>query len=425
MKKFSKVLLFFLTLVLVVSAVSFNGFCAVDAYNDEAGQNKVALPNNKAVKIEYSADLMVCSNMGNWQDHAENSLEAIKACKDIRFISIDVKLTKDNIPILMKDTTLDRMCVDANDKAISGNVSDKNYDEIAALYLRYGNGGNEAKASNYTVPTLEQALDILKDGTYYIIDTNLDDFGTVYNTVLNKEKLKYVKFRLEDCDSSDILSIINKNSNLKDIFIPQYDGNIIFSANSLISNAIEADLNIVQLGTKNKNGVILYNSFTKKFQDNSLMAMFSFVSDYNAGRSDDVTGWDNVISQGYSIIETDYPQLLSEYIEQRNSFQKSLKSLAVMCEDYLDADFSQETLNELNEKYKTAVECLTHPSSLTEISSAYTDLSDTFNNLQFADSDEISGKFTFSVGRIIAVVLCGGAFILSQIYLYKKRAKSK
>lgn len=422
MKTVSKILTCILALIIVLSVGAVGAAAVVDTYGANETVDKSVLPGNRVSAPAYSPDIKSCANMGNWQKYAENALEAVSDCTT-DYVSVDVKLTKDGIPILMKDETLDRMCVDSQGETVTGAVKDKTYQEISGYFLRYGNGGELSKKSNYTVPTLEAVLNVLKDGTNLIIDTKLDDLGTVYNVALNAEMLGRVMFRLEDCDSKDVLSVINKNQNFKNLIIPQYNGNIIFGANNLLKDAAEAELNIVKVGTKNHHGVVLYNSYTSQFQENYIMAMFSMVDEYAAGRNDDVTGWDNVISNGYSIIETDYPDMLEQYIEDTEDMRSDLKSLVEVCADYLNGSFSASSLNALTDAYETAYNCLNSVSSRSEISNAFYTLSEAYSALEPSAEDETIGKFTFSAGRVIAVVLCAGAVVASQVYLFKKRKK--
>jgi len=84
----------------------------------------------------------------------ENTLESIHTAADlgIEWVEIDVKLTKDEIPIIFHDDTLDRTT------SGSGNVADKTYEEIKELDAGswYGESFIGAK-----IPTLEETVDVL------------------------------------------------------------------------------------------------------------------------------------------------------------------------------------------------------------------------------------------------------------------------
>ena len=411
-----------LALILISGILSTSAFAVIDTYGDGESVDKAVLTGNQVVAAPYTPELKICANKGNWQKYAENSVEGITDCT-AEYISVDVRLTKDGVPVLMADETLDRMCIDAEGNTVTGLVSDKTYEEISKYFLRYANGGELAKKSNYPVASLKDALNAIDDGNTLIIDVSVDDLGKVAGIVENEEKLGKVLFRLTDAKSRDVASIVTKNQRFANLIIPQYNGNIIFSANSLIDNAAEAKLNIVKVGTKNRNGVVLYDSYTAQFKENKIMAMFSMVDEYAADRKDDVTGWDNVISHGYSIIETDYPELLARYIESTDELKGDLRSLVEMCEDYLKGEYSSESLKEFTSAYNTAKAYIDGVASQSQLSAAFYDLSEAYSTLEKASPDEVAGKFTFSVGRLIAAVLCGGAIVASQIYLYKKRKK--
>lgn len=84
----------------------------------------------------------------------ENTLEGIHTAADmgVEWVELDVKLTKDQVPIIFHDDTLERTT------DTSGNVADMNYADIAQLDagLWFGESFIGAK-----IPTLEQAVDVL------------------------------------------------------------------------------------------------------------------------------------------------------------------------------------------------------------------------------------------------------------------------
>ncbi len=422
MKKVVLFLSVFLTLIIISGSLTTASFAVIDTLGDGEEIDKSILAGNQVAEEKYSIQLKSCANMGNWQKYSENSLEGIEDCNS-DYISVDVRLTKDGVPILMTDETLDRMCIDAEGKTVTGKVSETTSATISSYFLRYGNGGELSKKSDSVVPTLAQALERFHKSSTLIIDVSINDLGVVYGVVEEKEMLSKVLFRLTDGSSNDVLSVIEKNEKFKSLIIPQYNGNIIFGANALLDDAVDAGLKIVKVGTKNRNGVVLYDSYTAQFKEESLMAMFSMVDEYSADRTDDITGWDNVISKGYSIIETNHPDLLNDYIEATYNLRKELENLVKMCSVYSAEGFSAESYKEFNNAYTVAKNCLGSVSSQSQVSNAYYELSQAYSNLEKASADEVTGKLAFTPGRIIAAVLCAGAFIASQVYLAKKRKK--
>jgi glycerophosphoryl diester phosphodiesterase len=84
----------------------------------------------------------------------ENTLEGIHTAADmgVEWVELDVKLTKDDVPIIFHDETLERTTNGA------GNVADKTYDELRQLET------GSWFADSFTgikIPTLEEAVDVL------------------------------------------------------------------------------------------------------------------------------------------------------------------------------------------------------------------------------------------------------------------------
>lgn len=86
----------------------------------------------------------------------ENTLEGIHTAADmgVEWVELDVKLTKDQIPIIFHDDTLERT---SNG---SGPVAEKTLEEIRNLEC--GNWFSES-FSGIQIPTLEEALEVLID----------------------------------------------------------------------------------------------------------------------------------------------------------------------------------------------------------------------------------------------------------------------
>lgn len=84
----------------------------------------------------------------------ENTLEGIHTAADmgVEWVELDVKLTKDQVPILFHDDTLERVA------DVSGVVAQMDYDELKDIDV----GSNFAESFiDVRIPTLEQAVDAL------------------------------------------------------------------------------------------------------------------------------------------------------------------------------------------------------------------------------------------------------------------------
>jgi len=94
------------------------------------------------------------AHRGDSLSHPENTLEAITAAAVIgaQAVEIDIMLTKDNVPVLMHDATVDRT---TNGQ---GRVEDLSFAEIRSLYIT-----DESSKSNadLKIPSLEEAIEVI------------------------------------------------------------------------------------------------------------------------------------------------------------------------------------------------------------------------------------------------------------------------
>lgn len=91
----------------------------------------------------------------------ENTLESIKAAFDLGLecVEIDVKVSKDNIPLLLHDSTLDRTTNG------SGLVCDFTFDQISQLDAGYYFYNSK---TDIRVPSLSAVLDLIKKKQKYL-----------------------------------------------------------------------------------------------------------------------------------------------------------------------------------------------------------------------------------------------------------------
>jgi glycerophosphoryl diester phosphodiesterase len=96
--------------------------------------------------------------------YPENTLASFQAACDLNYshLELDVQLSKDGIPVVFHDTVVDRMTNG------SGAIKDLTLKELRQLKI----SGTEQ------IPTLEEALDLLKD--QILIDIELKQMGNLY-----------------------------------------------------------------------------------------------------------------------------------------------------------------------------------------------------------------------------------------------------
>ncbi len=112
-----------------------------------------------------SDEFVVVAHRGDWRSYPENSLSGIQSCIDhgVDVLEIDVGVTSDGVPILMHDSTVNRT-TDGN-----GSVSGLTLAQIKSFTLD--------GTANEKVPTLEEAVLLMKDQCMFYLDK--EDNSTV------------------------------------------------------------------------------------------------------------------------------------------------------------------------------------------------------------------------------------------------------
>ncbi|MFE9733570.1 glycerophosphodiester phosphodiesterase family protein [Streptomyces sp. NPDC005863] len=100
------------------------------------------------------AGVMIAAHRGQWRKAPENSVAGIRAgfADGAQIVEADVRLTKDKVPVLMHDATVDRT-TDGK-----GRVADLTLTQLRSLRLRAGLGGRQAPLTAHHVPTLAEAM---------------------------------------------------------------------------------------------------------------------------------------------------------------------------------------------------------------------------------------------------------------------------
>ena len=110
--------------------------------------------------------VFVAMHRGDWRNYPENSRDAILSCIALGadIVELDVQMTKDGRFVLLHDNSLDRTTTG------KGKASEHTLAEIKKLRLKSNQGGKDAKATDYDILTLEEALALTKGKILVNID---------------------------------------------------------------------------------------------------------------------------------------------------------------------------------------------------------------------------------------------------------------
>ncbi len=261
-------------------------------------------PNSKKV--------LVVAHRGDWRNAPENSLLAFQNCIDMGadMVELDLKKTKDGHLVLMHDKTIDRT---TNGK---GQPSDYTLEELKKFKLRNGMG----RVTFHTIPTLEEVLNLTKGKILINIDKGYDYFKDVYellvktntiNLAVIKSGKPYETVKAENGDVLDkvvYMPIVNLDKpNAEEII----DGYMAMKPVAFECNFREYTPEVARLLKKIKDSGSkiwlnsLWESLNAKHDDDRAVEL---------KQPDETWGW--LLQQGASIIQTDRPQQLIQYLKK-------------------------------------------------------------------------------------------------------------
>ena len=235
-------------------------------------------------------------------DSPENSIKGIESCISlngvVNVVEIDPRRTKDGILILMHDETIDRTTTG------TGKVKDLTLEEIQSYQLKLEDG----TITSEKVPTLYDALMAGKGKIYFDLDIKDVPVKEVYDIVKSAGMLEQVFFYTEDMD---VVNTIGKYDPAPVIY-PQCieESDVDFLASQGIKMA--------QLSLSKA----LDTDFPKRLKDKGLLWTTNILDmkgyDYDSKMLEgNYDGVDKLLAKNVNMIQTDYPQLLVKYLEEK------------------------------------------------------------------------------------------------------------
>ena len=260
-----------------------------------------------------SKHVVVVSHRGDWRNYPENSIPAIESVirMGVDMVELDVKMTKDSVLVLMHDKTINRM---TNGK---GQVSDITYDSLMTFTMRRA---HNVVTDTIKVPTLRQALLCCKDR----ILVNVDHAYPYYKEIVALTEELGVTGQVLMKGKSSIEQVredMSKNENnllympIVDINKPQ--GQTLFSEyveSGTVPMAFEVCWQ--EPGEELDNCLAEIRRMGSRIWVNTLWPSLcgGFGNDDDAALADPTLVYGRHIQAGASMIQTDRPELLLNYL---------------------------------------------------------------------------------------------------------------
>jgi len=249
-----------------------------------------------------SDEILVASHRAAHHVYPENSLKAIQAAIDlgVDIIEIDVKVSKDGIPFLMHDRTMDRT---TNGK---GDPEELTWDELQHLSIV-----DKGKKTSYKIPSLEAALE-LADGKILVdLDLKTDRVDKIMAVVKRLDMKESVFFFDSDYD---VLSRI-KAADHDFMIMPR-----AYSVGQADSAIMMFDPPVVHIDFSfysTECVQLIKNSYARVW----INALGDYDKELKAGKTKQALK--KLLYEGASVIQTDEPELLLKALKKYGYRSKS------------------------------------------------------------------------------------------------------
>lgn len=135
----------------------------------------------------FTSKVLVAAHRGDWRNAPENSLQAFENAVrlGVDIIELDLALTRDSVVVIMHDTTIDRTTNG------SGKPEQYTLAELKKLRLKNGMG----HLTKHTIPTLKEAMLLLKDRAWVNLDKSYPYFKEAYAILKETGTLEQAIFK--------------------------------------------------------------------------------------------------------------------------------------------------------------------------------------------------------------------------------------
>lgn len=257
--------------------------------------------------------VFVVAHRGDWRNAPENSLKAMERSikMGVDMVEIDIRMTKDSVLVLMHDGSIDRTTTG------KGRVSDYTLAELRQFYLKDGLG----VVLTQQIPTLKEVMLLCKDKILVNADKASDYMDKVQEVLKETGTEKQVVYKgyrpyaAVKQQYGDLLNqiiympIVIDNTKGLDTVVVDFIKHYKPVAFEVIFGAEDSPMNAAVKTMKTSGCRVWVNSLW---------------GNMNAGHNDERAvdepdacwGW--LIDYGASIIQTDRPKELIEYLESKN-----------------------------------------------------------------------------------------------------------
>jgi glycerophosphoryl diester phosphodiesterase len=263
-------------------------------------------------------EIMVTAHRGDWRNAPENSLQAYKLAIEmgVDVIEVDLNKTSDGVIVIMHDETIDRT-TDGK-----GKPSDYTLAQLKKFHLRNGIG----VITKQTIPTLEEVMELAKGKVLVNLDKSLPYYNEAYQVLKKTGTLQQAIFKT-DRPYQDVRvkypAILDNITFMPVVYLDKPTAKQIINEYQKEIKPVAFEL----IFQKDTSGILSDNAFIKKH--GAKIWINSLWPSLNGGHNDDLAveesntkdSWDWLIAHGATMIQTDRPKELLNYLRKRTLHQ--------------------------------------------------------------------------------------------------------
>lgn len=286
--------------------------------------------------------MMSFAHRGDSEHYPENSIEGVisSVMMGSDCIEIDVRVTKDGVPVLFHDDNLGGKTnydsvkgkeVNGIRLPMSSRISDWTFEQLRCLRLKNGHGGSE-ELTNYVIPTLEEVLKVCNNRCMVMIDKigSASDMRNIVFPVCEKlDAYSCIIF----CGGMSMADAYQLRKQLRDKGVaedelPTYLGRVLWSSkgtwessiNQLKQGGMPPLLRISGFGSSTSDDCLWYLEQMKE----GLLSVkgkvrWQFDSQLGGnGINETVAVWDKAYELGVNSMMVDKPLAICQYIAQKH-----------------------------------------------------------------------------------------------------------
>ena len=256
--------------------------------------------------------VLVAAHRGDWFWAPENSLAAFQNCIEagVDIIELDVRLSKDGVPVVIHDLTLDRTTTG------KGHVKDYTLTELKSFFLKDA----VAVVTKAQIPTLEEVLTLCKDRILVYLDKSYNKVPQILAVLRNTGTLHQAMFVLDfpyakakrvfgtALDSVLFVPVIGDHMDHLSTYVKDYESNMEPVAYQFrMAKTDGPAYPILEEVVQSKPKAFVAATWPQH----------TIGHDDQRSRTNPDEGWGWLIHQGFQIIETNRPYQLLAYLRSK------------------------------------------------------------------------------------------------------------